>query len=93
MPNIEIRGLPKAAAKKLRKEVFALFDDREYVNEMVVSVETTDVEDRKGEKQPFFRLANSCQKHSGEIVRRLQKAFNMDVEHLVLKKFYPKRRI
>lgn len=93
MPNIEIRGLPKAAAKKLRKEIFALFDEREYVNEMVVSVETTDVEDRKGEKQPFFRLANSCQKHTPEIIWRLRKVFNMDVEHVALKKFYPKRKI
>lgn len=91
MPNIEIHGLPWSKAHDIRLKIFFAFKDEHYVNEMVVTVFRTEVHDIAGEEQPFLRLVNSCQEHSGEIIEKL-KTFNMDIEHAQLEDFYPRGR-
>ena len=90
MPNVEIHGLSESEAKGLRRKIFRLFSDKEYVGEMVVTIHLTDCEDKLGYSQPFIRLANSCQKSTQEIVEKL-KSLSMDIEHLKLEEFFPKQ--
>lgn len=89
MPNIEIHGLHRTEARALFQDIFKLFKDRPYVDEMVVTMCDTIVENKHCKPQPFIRLANSCQEHTDEILERLQ-TLNIDIEHLVLAKFIPK---
>jgi len=93
MPNIEIHGqfgnpnIPTV----LERRIFNLFSDRPYVDEMVVTFCNDHVHDANGNDQPFIRLANSCQEHTEEILERL-KTLNIDIEHLRLEKFIPKKQ-
>lgn len=91
VPNIEIHGLPQKDAEELGKRIFYLFGDVSYINKMVVTIFPTIVKDVNWQDQPFLRLANSCQKHSKEILKRLE-TLNIDVEHVGLKKFIPKKK-
>jgi len=91
MPNIEIHGMGKREeANLLAKRIFQLFADEPYVDEMVVTICDTFVQDRHGISQPFLRLANSCQEHTEEIIGKLRQ-LGLDVEHLEFKAFYPKQ--
>ena len=91
MPNIEVHGFGRGKeGEQMRENIFWLFDDKPYVDEMVVTLFSTNVRDKNKKAQPFFRLVNSCQEHSEEIIRMLQEQFGLDVEHLQLVKFYPK---
>ena len=90
MPNIEIHGMGKRAeANELANKIFEIFAGKPYVDEMVVTIFDTFVRDKKGNSQPFLRLANSCQEHTEEIITILR-WLNMDIEYLELKAFYPK---
>ena len=90
MANIEIHGLGKGIrADGMAKEIFQLFSDKPYVDEMVVTTFLTHVQNKNGKSQPFLRLINSCQEHTEEIIEKL-KSFNMDIEHARLHAFYPK---
>lgn len=91
MPNIELHGYPRGEAMALKDKIFELFQDKSYVDEMVVTLCSTTVWNKKGEMQPFVRLANSCQEHAEEILEGLQ-ALEVDIEHLVLAKFIPKKK-
>lgn len=72
MPNIEIHGLPLAEAREKRHKIFGAFSDKSYVDEMVVTIFPTVVQDKKGDSQPFLRLVNTSQKHTKEIIERLK---------------------
>lgn len=87
MPNIEIHGFVENNAKKLREDIFELFNSKSYVKEMVVTVFSTIVRDANNVSQPFIRLVNSCQEHTDEILNLLS-SFDFDIEHLELKEFY-----
>ena len=89
MPNVEIHGLGWRDADALYDKVFELFKDKPYVEEMVITIYTTVVRDRNGNSKPFFRLVNSCQEHSEEIICGLETL--MDTEHQELKSFRPKK--
>ncbi|MCK4355262.1 hypothetical protein KAW43_02895 [Candidatus Parcubacteria bacterium] len=89
MPNVEIHGLGWRKAVALRKKVFVLFKNKPYVEEMVVTIYRTVVTNYKGDSKPFFRLVNSCQEHSEEIVSGLETL--MDTEHGELKSFRLKK--
>ena len=91
MPNIEIHGLPYEEADDLANRIFYLFKEKPYVNEMVVTIFPSIVKDNNWKDQPFLRLANSCQEHTEEILEKLQ-TLNIDIEHLVLAKFIPKKQ-
>lgn len=88
MPNVEIHGLPLEEARRTRSVVFNLLKGRSYVWDMVVTIYPTEVENRKGDSQPFFRLANSHEEISEEIIEVLHH-MGMDVEYLRLDKFIP----
>ena len=85
MPNVEIHGLGWRDANALYDKVFELFKNKPYVKEMVVTI----VRDRNRNSKPFFRLVNSCQEHSEEIICALETL--MDTEHQELKSFRPKK--
>jgi hypothetical protein len=88
MPNIEIHGLGFLEADALFDKVFELFKDKPYVDEMVVTICKTTVRNRNRNPKPFFRLVNSCQEHSQEIIRGL-KTLGMDIERGKLEDFIP----
>jgi len=90
MPNIEIHGLTEREAAKLTREIFGMFREKSYADEMVVTFYPTKVVDKNWKSQPFIRLANSCQEHTQEILERLQ-ILNIDIEHLALVAFIPKK--
>lgn len=93
MPNIEIHGMGKREeAGQLAKRIFQVFADRPYVDEMVVTICDTIVQDKNGNSHPFLRLANSCQDHTEEIIQELR-GLGLDIEHLELKAFYPKQEL
>lgn len=86
MPNIEIHGVDKP--RSLALKIFEIFQDRPYVDEMVVTIHSTEIINKKCESQPFIRLVNSHQEYSEEIIERLR-SLKIDIEYLVLEKFYP----
>ena len=89
MPNVEIHGLSIERAIDLKGNIFKAFQNKPYVDEMVVTIFETIVCDKNDKRQPFIRLVNSCQKHTEEIIATL-KQFKLDIEHLQLEAFYPK---
>lgn len=89
MPNIEIHGLSNSEAHGVCKQIFDMFAGGLYVDEMVVTIFTTEVTDARGTSRPFLRLANSYRAHTREIVERL-KSLNMDIERIELSEFIPK---
>jgi len=86
MPNIELHGF--SAPETMITSIFDLFKDRGYVDEMVVTICRDTVVDRSGKTQPFFRLANSCQEHTSEIIEKLR-TLHFDIERLILDDFIP----
>ena len=92
MPNVEIHGLMRDEATVVREKIFSLFGDTDYVDDMVVTIFWTEVQDKNGDEQPFLRLANSKQAHeqdhTEEILDRL-KTLGMDIEQLRLEAFFP----
>lgn len=88
MPNVEIHGLERGEAYDIRRQIFEMFAD-DFAAEMVVTIYATEVVDAKGSRQPFLRLANSCETHTCEIIGRL-KTLGMDIERLELFEFIPK---
>lgn len=91
MPNVEIHGMGKREeVNQLADKIFQLFAEKSYVDEMVVTIFDTFVRDKKGDSQPFLRLANSCQDHTTEIIQELRR-LGLDVEHIQLQAFYPKQ--
>lgn len=90
MPNVEIHGLNLVAARELKRIIFRLFREKPHVKEMVVTISLDYVENEEGNSQPYLRLANSCQEHTGEIIETLE-SLDMDIEHLRLEKFIPKK--
>ena len=93
MPNIEIHGLSLQEWNELRKKIFKLFEDKPYVDEMVVTVFQDAVFDKRGSSRPFIRLVNSSQEFSDEMraeeILEALKTLNIDIEHLELKVFIP----
>ena len=94
MPNIELHGFGgqyviNNMTVDLPRVIFAMFQTKPYVSEMVVTVYPTTVIDQDGVNQPFIRLVNSCQEHSEEILKRL-KELRVDIEHVRLEGFHPK---
>ncbi len=88
MPNVEVHGLMRDEARVVREKIFSLFGDTDYVDDMVVTIFWTEVQDKNGDAQPFLRLANSGQVHTEEILDRL-KTLGMDIEQLRLEAFFP----
>lgn len=92
MPNIEIHGLPQTEARDKRAKIFGAFSDRPYIDEMVVTISPTDVQDKNRESQPFLRLVSTPQDFTSEIIRRLER-FGLDIEEAApLRAFYPKQK-
>jgi len=92
MPNVEIHGLYLTEAEDLRGRIFGLFQDKPYVEEMVVTIHPTAVKDVHGDDQPYLRLANSDQSHTEEILGRLR-TLGIGIEHLKLEGFIPKQEV
>jgi len=92
MPNIEIHGFSEKKAMELRSKIFNMFLGRPYIDEMVVTTFPTVVKDRRGNDQPYLRLANSHQRHTREILEKLG-SLEIDIEHLKLEAFYPKGNV
>jgi hypothetical protein len=91
MPNIEIHGeYTVEEGNALLQKIFARFKGKPYVDETVVTFSRDHVVDKDGFRQPFIRLVNSYQEHTNEIIEILQ-TLNMDIEHLELKAFIPKK--
>ena len=89
MPNIEIHGVDKP--RNLALKIFEIFQDRPYVDEMVVTIHSTEVINKKCEPQPFLRLVNSHREYSQEIIEKLR-TLNIDIEEFVLETFYPAKK-
>jgi len=82
--------LNQANAMLLRRNIFALFSDTTYINEIVVSVFLTDCEDKDGKQHPFLRIITDCQKNISEITNRLA-TLSIDLERAKLDCFIPKK--
>lgn len=90
MPNIEIFGFEKEEAEKLEKNIFDAFQDKAYVEDMVVTIHhNTTVRDMNGQDQPFIRVSSSPNCHIDEILEVISSSLKIDVEHLALKCFLP----
>lgn len=98
MPNIEIYGyavnstgdVARRIIVTLRDQIFELFKDSPFVDEMVVTAIDSDVTDKNHEDQPFLRLLSSEEEHVGEILEKL-KTLGLDIEYQKLEAFYPKK--
>lgn len=90
MPNIEIHGFSEEGALRLEGKIFLRFSDRPYADEMVVTIFPTTVRNRRGEAQPFLRLASPCDGHEAEEILQMLRHLGYDVEHLKLEAFYEK---
>ena len=91
MPNIEIHGLDREQGIMLETQIFHVFSQEDYVEDMVVTRFSTVVHDESGMVRPFLRLVNSSQKDSQAIMEKL-KQFGLDIEHLELVRFYPETK-
>jgi len=91
LPNIEIHGLAMDQASQLRCRIFQLLKDKSYIDETVVTVYPDVVEDKNGNSQPFIRVVNDCQAHTEEILKLLQ-SLGIDIEHMQLSSFIPKKQ-
>lgn len=96
MPNIEVHGFGeykceyvgiKNRARLSVNELFDLFCDKSYVEEMVITICPDITLDKKGENQPFLRVVSTPSPHLDEIVELL-KVLNIDIEILLLKSFH-----
>lgn len=89
MPNIEIHGFHGSRARKLRNEIFLRFQQTSFADEIVVTIYRTDVQDIQKRPQPFIRLV-SCKEDSVCGIINILREFQVDIEHIVLKRFVPK---
>ncbi|PJE69559.1 MAG: hypothetical protein COU98_01335 [Candidatus Staskawiczbacteria bacterium CG10_big_fil_rev_8_21_14_0_10_38_10] len=89
MPNIELHGYVDGEAQNLRKAIFELFKDEQFVGEMVVTIVNSQVRDAKGRSQPFIRVASTRATYIRKLLKKL-KTLGEDIEHLKLEAFYPK---
>lgn len=85
-----MHGFLAGKARKLKKEVFRLIENKPYLNETVVTIYPTKVKDKDNHDQPFIRVINFCQTHTEEIMEIL-KTLELDIEHLMLKAYIPKK--
>src|SRR4030042_775959 len=93
MPNIEIHGFHVGLkdSNMLRLQIFELFKDRPFVNDMVVTAIESHVCDVKGQSQPFLRLLSSDAEEAEEILQVLgEKLPGIDVEYVKIERFIPK---
>jgi len=86
MPNIEIHGMEKQIAEKERGNIFKLFQEKEYIRDIVVTIFLTDVRDRRYRKLPFIRLVSTSESYFREVVTLLSK-LGFDLEVLELQQF------
>ena len=84
MSSIEIHGMEKELAEKERENIFELFKEEEYVRDIVVTIFSTDVRDRRHRKLPFIRLIGSDHLKEATV---LLLELGLDLEILELKKF------
>jgi hypothetical protein len=93
MPNIELHGFGdknSVGALMMREKVFGLFLGKEEIlKEIVVTIYSNDVQDYKGNAQPFIRVVTTPGHDHVFIVSRL-KSLNIDIEVGFLEYFYPK---
>jgi hypothetical protein len=93
MPNIELHGFGdknSINAKEMREKVFSLFLGKEEIlKEIVVTIYSNDVQDYKGNAQPFIRVVTTPGHDHIFIVGRLR-FLNVDIEVGFLEYFYPK---
>jgi len=104
MPNIEIHGFGTQApisvsvygvqlkdpAFSLRARIFAMFKDKPYFNDMVVTIVPDETVDKLNFHQPFLRVVSTPVPYIGEIIELL-KTLNMDIEIQELTAFIPKK--
>jgi len=90
MPNIEIHGLEHDKAEILRGWFFEAFSSEPYVDDMVVTIYSTEVVGRNGVKQPFLRLVSTKKADETEEIVAGLKVLNMDIERVELAEFIPK---
>lgn len=100
MPNIEIHGLRKKPARRLREKIFQhlnlipsfLKDSRSkpYADDTVVDIVLSDAQDKNGNSTPYIRLFTASNDPEQEIVDNLLE-LGLDLEHIELKNFYPRR--
>jgi len=58
--NIEIHGLSPKKAKEIRAMVYELLSKRDTaMNDVIIEIHLTEVEDAKGREQPYFRLVST----------------------------------
>jgi len=92
MPNILIMGCLTQEeierARQLRHRIHALFRDKDYRGEVVVTIVPSSTEDYRHRPMPYLLLANSCQEHTEEI-KELIKTMGMDIERIKLEEFIP----
>ncbi|MCF7916577.1 MAG: hypothetical protein K9L61_02240 [Candidatus Omnitrophica bacterium] len=88
MPNIEIYGMGVNEATSMKKRIFDLFREDDFLDEMVVTIRKSIVEDYRGRAMPFIRLTTTPQSFIPKIVKKL-KTLNLDLEIQQLKSFYP----
>lgn len=93
MPNIEIHGLSKADSAVLIRRMRDLFEDKSYKGEIVFTFYPTRVYDMIGKSQPFLRLHTVRKDDAAEIyeIIDLLRKLGMEIEHVLLKGFYPKK--
>lgn len=91
VPNIEIHGISHVGALTLTHRIHNLFKDRRYADDVVVTINSTQVFDRHMTGQPFLRLiTTNSDQESAEIIELLQ-TLEMDIEYIVAAGFYPKQ--
>lgn len=96
MPNIEIHGLDEDAANRIREDIFLMFRDFPVksivdIKDIVVTIFSTQVTDQHGKPQPFLRLVNTSPDGTPIIIGQLRQ-IGLNVEHVALAGFYPKKK-
>ncbi len=84
MPNIEIHGCGHDEAKKSEKKIL------KHCNwpDLVVTIVTDVVRDRKGKLQPFLRVYQDASNIAWPFLERLN--LHLDIEVIAVHKFIPK---
>ena len=94
MPNIEVHGLTINDAIRIRKEIYAIFNQKPYLEEITVEFHPTQARDHKLVSRPYLRIVTSRgddQRIVQEILETLE-SLNMDIEHIEIKRFIPKEK-
>jgi hypothetical protein len=97
--NIEIHGIPQLGANAIRIGLYNLLRDEPFVEDLVIEVYPTTVEDREKKTQPFVRLVSTPNDYEARVIALLGKVFNLttggegiDIEILELKRFIAKKQ-